>query len=325
MMRQKQVLAWFCMVLMAVSLMCSPIALAEKSAWRDLLCDAEAKPLELPSLQAHRPFEPVFCTPDQLVAALQGYVLVEPLTPVFEDMGITLGTKDIGFTLPEGGKGAFLRDGLSIARRAFPNVIIGGEHHDVQTVTLGHESYNFTFIFLVDSAGVWQLMDAIPSFYDITTQSNGENTWLVGIGHNGTSVEMASTYERWYNLKTLAIDISLVDKAVAVANKDDGNQYYAFVVTHLECDISPRQLETGEMVQDITVRLPRYVSLCQVQEGEDASIRELDAYSTMSIYHYDADSYSLKESGNWSYDTISPAVLEFAADTWFGEDMLHGQ
>lgn len=316
-------LCWLAVMLAAL---CALPQAALAQDWREALLAGETKPLALSSLQEQQPFTPFPCTPDQLVAVLLGQATVDTLSLVFDGMGIQLRAEDITFSFPEGGRGAFLREGLSIARRAFANVLVGGDIRDVQTVTLGHDSFNFTFIFLTNEMGIWTLHDALPCFDRTATQSGGENTWLVGKARTVDANEDIA-YERWYNLATHAVEVSMVTHAAKVID-DDGDaseRLIAYVSTHPRVRTSSREDAQGMVRPHLVLQASRYVSICRLYGEEKAQIQEMDAYACMDIFEYNPDTYALETRGAWAYDNISPAVLEYALQEWFMDDVIQGR
>ena len=292
---------------------------------REALFAAEPEPIAFRSVQADDPFEPISCGPATLAAALRGRENPQALGSFFQHMGWKLGEEQIEFDTPNRfGYAGILRDG-DITRKPWLRVMVGGQERDYEILTFGHLYNACTFLFQKDEGGRWELVDCLPDFGQVTSETNGENTWLVGLCEEFATQE-GKVYEWWYNLATRETDITLVREATTIAVSAPEGHYRAYVLSE-PYSTSYAYEEQGRQIVDHHVVVPKYASLCEWESGaaDVEIIRQVDEYTQVDLYSYDQAGHALRHAGTWTFDSLSPATMRYMNPGFFASGMVQNR
>ncbi|MDR0929981.1 MAG: hypothetical protein LBM74_09785 [Oscillospiraceae bacterium] len=267
-------------------------ACAEDS--RALMLDYEPLPLDAPPASAQTEALPIACAPDAFADLLLENPNDPLLQPLWEAIFFTpsADNQQIAIDLPGGGGITFPCTEEFLTRHSFAEA-------GAELVCFGSRGYcSYAFLFL-QTDGAWQLADCLYNFEDAKLYRSGETAWLAGQGIEDSTQE-TRRYERWYNLRTRAIDVSYVTEAFVNAGEHHPDLY------------QQRMQSTASFGGD-ALKIVQYLGLIQWQNyytGEDLLVRQRDNLARVTIYRYNPDTYALEQAGIWVYENASPTLLE---------------
>ena len=188
----------------------------------------------------------------------------------------------------------------AIKRFTYTDIPIRNELCDITVIRLGTDPSFACFVFTCVH-GEWNLIDVLPDVQSVEIVCGTTNSWLLAKSY---AFQYTVEIESIYNLINKTYETRYISYAALPADKiDEGSIYLNGSMKADEFSI----IENGESVYHCYLYIIKNTSVCSL---ENETITELAADTSVEIFEYDYESFSLAHMQTNRYEGIGSATID---------------